>query len=74
MIAYVCADNLGRESAGSFVVEPRCGDFCDQCGDCLHCYGGDPCGMGDDEHTWVIYADQAAEFHASHPEAVREGS
>ena len=23
-IAYVCADNLGRESAGNFVAEPRC--------------------------------------------------
>jgi hypothetical protein len=36
---------------------PECGtDFCDRCGDCLHCYGGDPCvhdARG--EHRWIIY-------------------
>ena len=39
--------------------EPECGkDFCDQCGDCLHCYGGDPCcpaGENLGDHFWVIY-------------------
>lgn len=35
---------------------PVCGDdFCDQCGDCLHCYAGQYCPSG--EHTWVIYKD-----------------
>ncbi len=36
---------------------PQCGhDFCDTCGDCLHCYGGVPCYVGEtDEHFWVKY-------------------
>jgi hypothetical protein len=51
-------------------AEPRCGeDFCDWCGDCLRCYGNDPCPRGG-EHAWVIYADQAAEWHELHPEAI----
>ncbi len=33
---------------------PECGKhFCDSCGDCLHCYGGDPCPYG--HHWFVIY-------------------
>ncbi|MFA5152842.1 MAG: hypothetical protein WC554_09805 [Clostridia bacterium] len=42
-------------------AEPECGkDFCDTCGDCLHCYGGDPClhwKEGDEDwgHQWVVY-------------------
>jgi hypothetical protein len=41
------------------VVEatPRCGDYCDTCGDCLHCYneaGYEPCLDG---HRWVLYED-----------------
>ena len=33
--------------------QPVCGeDFCDRCGDCLHCYGGDPCYDGG-SHMWV---------------------
>ena len=39
-------------------AEPECGeDFCDRCGDCLHCYGGDPCyGIdAEGEHYWVVY-------------------
>lgn len=36
-------------------AEPKCGeDFCDECGDCLHCYGGDPCYNGG-EHIWIVY-------------------
>lgn len=32
--------------------EPECGkDFCQRCGDCLYCYGSDPCLHGD-EHIW----------------------
>ena len=37
---------------------PKCGeDFCDWCGDCLHCYGGDPCrdGSAASKHVWVVY-------------------
>lgn len=30
--------------------EPLCGvDFCEMCGDCLHCYGGDPCHRSEDD-------------------------
>jgi len=32
---------------------PLCGeDFCDECGDCLQCYGDDPCFGG--VHSWII--------------------
>ena len=39
--------------------DPECGeDFCDQCGDCLACYGSDPCIPNDDgPHFWVQYGD-----------------
>ena len=52
---------------GSYTKEergnPECGrDFCDVCGDCLSCYGDDPCGPADEDddapvarHRWVIY-------------------
>ena len=36
--------------------EPVCGDFCDSCGDCLHCNPDDTC--TDLCHRWVIYFDQ----------------
>ena len=37
---------------------PVCGqDFCDACGDCLACYGSDPCPYGD-EHFWVEYEEK----------------
>jgi hypothetical protein len=36
--------------------EPRCGvDFCDRCGDCLDCYGGENCyanGSDNGPHTF----------------------
>lgn len=40
-------------------AEPICGeDYCDKCGDCLACYAGDECPVGDDDrHFWVIYED-----------------
>ena len=46
---------LRREEA-----EPVCGeDFCDACGDCLHCYYGDGCCSGErTEHWWVVYEDE----------------
>lgn len=43
-------------------AEPECGkDFCDRCGDCLDCYGGDPCWDGSEsagDHFWVTYEDE----------------
>ena len=43
-------------------VDPQCGnDFCDSCGDCLHCYGGDECPHSNDgEHFWVVYQETVA--------------
>ena len=40
--------------------EPECGaDFCDRCGDCLHCYGGDECVHSKDgQHLWVEEAEE----------------
>jgi hypothetical protein len=40
---------------------PACGkDFCDTCGDCLNCYAGDGCVVGDqwvvgEPYQWVVY-------------------
>jgi hypothetical protein len=32
---------------------PVCGvTFCVRCGDCIACYGGDPCMDGDGLHVW----------------------
>jgi len=46
-------------------AEPECGvDFCDHCGDCLHCYGGDPCPDG--THSWIVYEDEVDEWKANH--------
>jgi hypothetical protein len=41
-------------------AEPECGeDFCDSCGDCLHCYSGDPCHRNDSgKHFWVEYQEE----------------
>lgn len=42
---------------GSWKTEeraPECGSFCDTCGDCMYCFGEDPCTDGG-AHTWVIY-------------------
>jgi len=40
---------------------PVCGeDFCERCGDCLVCFGGDECCEGG-EHEWVRYEDGATE-------------
>jgi hypothetical protein len=37
-------------------AKSECGkDFCNRCGDCLHCYNGDPCVGGQDQHRWVTY-------------------
>jgi hypothetical protein len=44
--------------------EPVCGEnFCDTCGDCLACYGSDPCcpdGENRDSHYWVEYQETSA--------------
>ena len=60
MLCRVYDDKTDRH-LGAVRAEPECGkDFCDSCGDCLRCYGGDPCyGFhGDPEagHEWILYA------------------
>ncbi len=50
---------LVEQEDGSYKSEergdPKCGeDFCDSCGDCLHCY---PWYEGYCLHSWVIYKD-----------------
>jgi hypothetical protein len=42
---------------------PKCGeDFCDACGDCLHCYGEDEClSSGYGCHFWVEYEQDTKE-------------
>lgn len=50
-------------------ADPRCGeDFCDRCGDCLHCYVEDACGGDGGDHIWVVYAGQTVAFYAHRPE------
>lgn len=51
----------GIEFIESVEAEPICGvDFCDSCGDCLSCYGGDPCCKNEDRnHRWIEYQDAA---------------
>lgn len=53
-----------------------CGnDFCDRCGDCMACFGGDACyggGINHGEHLFVVYKDQLAKFMERHPKAVLE--
>lgn len=44
-------------------VTPKCGeDFCESCGDCLHCIVGDTCLRSPLDstgvpHRWILYAD-----------------
>jgi hypothetical protein len=62
---------LVEDDAGQYVpveLEPHCGaDFCDQCGDCLHCHGSEHCPeTSDSKHTWVVYKHQRDEFFERH--------
>ena len=40
-------------------AEPECGkDFCDNCGDCLYCYGDEECTCSNNgKHHWAEYED-----------------
>lgn len=44
-------------------AEPECGiDFCDSCGDCLHCFGEDECFENTSGiHRWVKYIKRVVE-------------
>lgn len=49
-------DNKTDEVIEVIEATPICGeDFCDSCGDCLYCYGGDDCYYSDGGHYWVEY-------------------
>ncbi len=43
-------------------ITPVCGlDFCDECGDCLACYGGDEClDITNGIHRFVRYEDEGS--------------
>ena len=45
---------------GAVEYAPECGvDFCCDCGDCLSCFGDDPCYYNDDgPHRWEKYLDE----------------
>lgn len=44
-------------------MKPECGDFCEVCGDCLHCYWEDPC-LGLGRHCDPIEPPDVEEDHA----------
>ena len=51
---------VSSETGEGRVIEatPVCAQhFCEYCGDCLWCYGSDPCYGNEEpgEHAWVIY-------------------
>ena len=58
MIMHVYHGDLDGKKIGKIIADPECGkDFCDSCGDCLDCYGGDPCWDAGEsgDHFWVRY-------------------
>ena len=59
MIRYVY-DFRGVNLIRTEESAPVCGqDFCDACGDCLYCYGGDTCyETASGEHLWVEYSEE----------------
>ncbi len=44
---------------------PECGrDYCDSCGDCLHCYGETECSAtSNKKHFWVEYLNETYQQH-----------
>jgi len=55
-------DEAGEKVLRTEVAEPTCGDLCDACGDCLYCYGEDPC-VEKGTHFWVQYGDSPSAAH-----------
>lgn len=50
-------DNLLRVEEDT----PKCGDFCDRCGECLGCDSDSDCVNGHTQHFWVVYEDAPTE-------------
>ncbi len=61
-------DRKGCKKLFSFEAAPVCAvDYCDACGDCLHCDREDGChGKDQVQHTWVVYAEDVVEFLKTH--------
>lgn len=56
-------DERGDVFIRAVEAEPECGkNFCDSCGDCLHCYPGECIDRSGEtgEHRWVQYGEQPA--------------
>lgn len=49
-------------------IQPVCGeDFCDWCGDCLHCHGDGPCyNPFSYTHNWAVYLTTISDFLDKH--------
>jgi hypothetical protein len=57
--AHIYAEG-GRERLGLAQLEIACGEaFCDSCGDCIYCYGGEEWCPGG-SHWWVLYEEDIA--------------
>lgn len=56
MLFSVFKGKWGEELVGTAEIEPVCGEhFCDTCGDCLYCYGGDDSCYDSASHYAVWY-------------------
>lgn len=53
MKCYIYATD-NSEFLGFIDRVPECGDYCEQCGECLTCYAEDVCTNGGDHH-WIAY-------------------
>ncbi len=63
MTAKICDETTGaflREEEIDLSSCSECEHFCDTCGDCLACYGGEDCCYADNsKHLFVIYEKKA---------------
>lgn len=57
----------GVTPVGEFEDEVICGDYCDLCGDCVRCFGEDPCvGSEGGGHHLVLYIEEIQCWHKEH--------
>lgn len=60
MLYYVEMQNAEIFVVSDLPFEPECRtDYCEQCGDCLDCCGGDPCVGRYGKHIWCVSWDDA---------------